>query len=198
MKSTDKQSGNPKTMHGLAKPSHIISKFSATSSGATSSARVIPTIRTVQIPSPQIFKTDPANFLALVQKLTGKKPAPKKLTGTVGSKKKKKSIVPDKSAENHYHALTAVDEHFLPKQVSEKGYPVGAIERDPLEEGAVQVCDSFSELFGGLENMDLLNTLINSWSTLPEFPLRYPPIAEQIDYHTTIFETLNRGGFNHF
>ncbi|GLJ22433.1 hypothetical protein SUGI_0422310 [Cryptomeria japonica] len=169
MKSTDKQSGNPKTMLGTAKPSHMISKFNV-----TSSARVIPTIRTVQIPAPLIFKTDTANFLALVQKLTGKKPAPKKVTGTVGSKKKKKSIVPDQSAENHSHALAVVDENCFPKQASEKEYP---IERDSLEEGGVQICDSFSELFGGLQNLDILNTLIKSWSTLPEFPMSYPPVV---------------------
>ncbi|GLJ22436.1 hypothetical protein SUGI_0422340 [Cryptomeria japonica] len=190
MKSTDKQSGSPKTMLGTAKASHIISKLKAASTG------IIPTFRTVQIPPPQIFKTDPANFLALVQKLTGKKSAPKKVTGTVGSKKKKKkSIVPDQSAANHSHALAVVDENCFPKQAREKEYP---IERDSLEEGGVQICDTFSELFGGLER-DFLNTLINSWSArLPEFPMSYPPVEEQIDYHTTIFETLNTGGFSLF
>ncbi|GLJ22440.1 hypothetical protein SUGI_0422380 [Cryptomeria japonica] len=187
MKSTDKQSGSPKTMLGTAKPSHIISKFNV-----TSSARVIPTIRTVQIPAPLIFKTDQANFLALVQKLTGNKPAPKKVTGTVGSKTKKRTIVPDQYAANQSHALAVIDENCFPKQASEKEYP---IERNSLEEGGVQICDSFSELFGGLER-DLLNTLINSWSArLPEFPMSYPSVEEQIDYHTTIFGTLNTGGF---
>ncbi|GLJ22437.1 hypothetical protein SUGI_0422350 [Cryptomeria japonica] len=158
MKSTDKQLGSCKTLLGTTKPSHIISKFNVASSGAISSARVIPTIRTVQIPAPLIFKTDPANFLALVQNLTGNKPAPKKVTGTVGSKKKKRSIVPDQYAANHSHALAVIDENCFPKQASEKEYP---IERDPLEEGGVQICDTFSEVFGGLENLDLLNTLIN-------------------------------------
>ncbi|GLJ22431.1 hypothetical protein SUGI_0422290 [Cryptomeria japonica] len=184
MKFTDKQSGSPKTMLGTAKPSHIISKLKAASTG------MIPTYRTVQIPPPQIFKTDPANFLALVQKLTGNKPAPKRVTGTVGSKKKKSIVPDDQSAANHSHALKVVDENCFPKQASEKEYP---IERDSMEEGGVQISDSFSELYGGLER-DLLNILINSWSArLPEFPMSYPPVEEQIDYHTTIFETLNTG-----
>ncbi|GLJ22438.1 hypothetical protein SUGI_0422360 [Cryptomeria japonica] len=192
MKSTDKQSGSPMTTVGTVKASHIISKLKAASTG------IIPTFRTVQIPPPQIFKTDPANFLALVQKLTGKKPAPKKVTGTVGAKKKKKKkiIVPDdQSAANHSHALKVVDENCFPlKQAREKEYPT---ERYSLEEGGLQICDSFSELYGGLES-DLLNTLINSWSEPPDFPRSYPPVEEQIDYHTTIFETLNTGGFDLF
>ncbi|GLJ22439.1 hypothetical protein SUGI_0422370 [Cryptomeria japonica] len=135
----------------------LLSKLNVVSTGATSSTRVIPTIQIVQIPSPQIFKTDPANFLALVQKLTGKKPAPKKLTGTVGSKKKmKKSIVRSKYAANHSHALAVVDENYFPKQVSEKKYHVGA-PLVPIEEDGVQVCDSFSELFCDLDKLDFLN-----------------------------------------
>ncbi|GLJ22430.1 hypothetical protein SUGI_0422270 [Cryptomeria japonica] len=192
---------------GTAKSSHMISKLNSVSSGTTSSTRIIPTIRIVQIFAPQVFETDAANFRALVQKLTGYKTEPKKLNRTVCTKKSdsvqfKKPIVQTQSAESHSHASTVIDELFSPNQVVENEYhvmaPLAGTERDSLEEDGVQVCDNFSELFGGLEELNLFGSLRDSGSLLPEFPMIYPATMEQIDYHSSFFKGVNPSGFSLF
>ncbi|KAH9302255.1 hypothetical protein KI387_013838, partial [Taxus chinensis] len=163
--------------------------------------RIVPTIRIVQIFSPKIVKTDPANFRALVQKLTGrysagsskkpmqKKPIPQVSPEQLDSIDFKRSVGQDRSPADHFHGSAVVDDHFFWKNSAQNEFvwcedqgvsPPAEINTEYLEEGGVKMRDNFSGFFGGFEEQDIFNTVMESQLMLPEIPFTNP------------------GGFSHF
>ncbi|XP_031473388.1 VQ motif-containing protein 25-like [Nymphaea colorata] len=84
----------PSTMLGACRDSHTITK--PRTGGATTTKLPSPAVRIIHVFSPEIIKTDPANFRELVQKLTGKPtPATSKSTRKSAKKQQQSDITSD-------------------------------------------------------------------------------------------------------
>ncbi|KAH9302257.1 hypothetical protein KI387_013840, partial [Taxus chinensis] len=202
--------GRSKTMVGTSSSSHVISKFNAASSGINppiiqQRSKMTPTIRIVHIFPTEIIKTDPANFRALVQKLTGRHSHP-------SSKSPKQRLqtptANQQRADNDWRKNAAQPDYPATQQPRQGEYlhyqeqivsPLTEMERELSEDERMKLWDNVAPYFtaSGSE-LDIFTSLMDSRSILPEIPILNSPTAEQIDYLGGIFRPSQTGGFNHF
>ncbi|GLJ22447.1 hypothetical protein SUGI_0422510 [Cryptomeria japonica] len=166
------------------------------------SQRIAPIIRIVHIVPPKVFKTDPANFGALVQKLTGKHSTHLSRQSFKKSKYKKMApIISHRRSDSSEHTMVSLlgqDEfpadHFsglnqpLPKKsvsYEDQFVATSAQVKSESVEDSLMWCDNFSGLFGEFDELDILATQMHSDSILPEF------LADQIP--TVSFKEVLRG-----
>ncbi|GLJ22429.1 hypothetical protein SUGI_0422250 [Cryptomeria japonica] len=191
MESSGKQLSRAKIIRGPSKSSHAISKLNAASNGSTSINKITPTIRIVQIFAPTIVNTDPDNFRALVQKLTGKhsvsssKKHPKKKINRAVCPRSPSSADSKNIPVSHSdfsHIPTVGQENLDLKQAEASELlwyddqfcaAPSETKRESVEEGEMMVGDYFSELYG---EQDILASLVESAFMLPEIPIIFPPV----------------------
>ncbi|GLJ22446.1 hypothetical protein SUGI_0422500 [Cryptomeria japonica] len=176
------------TMLGTSNSSHVISKFNAHAPCGTpptiqNTKMVAPTIRIVHIFPPKIIKTDPANFRALVQKLTGRH-------SHSPSKKPKKKKLRSPVMNPPPMAGLSEDDSFCSKQTECPFYqnPVAEIKTESFGCDGINLCDNFAGFFGGFAEFDMFGSI------LPE----NPTIGPHADHRSGIFMPLESGGFSHF
>ncbi|GLJ22427.1 hypothetical protein SUGI_0422220 [Cryptomeria japonica] len=170
------------------KSSHVISKSNS------SVRKITPVIRIVHICAPTMVNTDPANFRAIVQDLTGKhsscsskKFKQKKLNPTLSPQipvLSKKMLRVDHS---DHEALTDDEEENLISMglFCSEEQPNSPLPQIKMDNDRTNFCGGF----GGFGEIDIFTALLGSIAMLPEFPTITPPAIDQTDLFTGIFMT---------
>ncbi|GLJ22448.1 hypothetical protein SUGI_0422520 [Cryptomeria japonica] len=182
-----------------------MSKMKASSHGDPAmtqhSQSIAPTMRIVHIIPPKVFKTDPANFGALVQKLTGKHSALLSRQSFKKSKQKKKNPVMSarRSKSGYREKLSYIGQdeftvdHFSSNQpaktklLSQDEFVTtfAQVESESVED-SLTWCDNFSCLFGVFDELEMFSTQMHSDSMLPEFLTVDVPVTDHTDAHSAI------------
>ncbi|GLJ22445.1 hypothetical protein SUGI_0422480 [Cryptomeria japonica] len=190
MDSKKYESSGSKTMLGISKASHVIS---------TSSTSII---RIVHVIEPKLIKTDPANFRALVQKLTGRH---SKSSSRSSLKKSRKNMMNSSEISYTGEQKGFSDDNLQPfcrQKAGQKdflgylgisGASFAQVKSESVED-SMKTCDKFSRPFGGFAELDLLATQLDSGSMQSELHILDDPTVIQTDTHSGIIKTSAIGG----
>ncbi|GLJ22425.1 hypothetical protein SUGI_0422170 [Cryptomeria japonica] len=159
----------------ICKSSHVISKSNSLVQ------QINPVIRIVHICPPTIVNTDPANFRAIVQELTG-------MHSSCSSKKcaqKKLNTAFSPTIPNFSKKMLRADNHSddEEKNLLSRGLSCSEEQsKSPLPEVKMENDrTNSSDSFCGFGEMDIFTSLLGSITMLPEFPT-ITPATDQTDH----------------